>query len=213
MICRRSLLLLASSWPLAAPALAAAPAAAAEPAGRVSRSEGVVHVLRAGVASPLGEGDPVFRGDVLRTGPAAKIRIECADGLVVVIGPATEVSVAEYLDEGGAGGGGLALALDLLEGIVRLARPVARRAFRIDVRSQTAVASVRSTEWIVEAGPAGTGVLALTGRVQVEARAGGIVVLDGGGLGTDVAPGQTPRLPRRWGEGRRADALRRTSLP
>jgi hypothetical protein len=204
--CRRSLLAL----PLLLAVPAAAAGAAEEPAGRVSRREGVVHVVRAGVASPLGEGDPVFRGDGLRTGPASKVQIDCADGLVVVIGPATEVTVDEYLDEGG--GGGLALALGLLAGIVRLARPLAGRAFRIDVRSQTAVASVRSTEWVVEAGPAGTGVLALAGRVEVAARAGGVVVLEAG-FGTDVAQDQTPRLPRRWGEGRRADALRRTSLP
>lgn len=193
--------------------LAAAPGlpVAAEPAvaGRVGRHEGVVHVVRAGVATPLAEGDPVFGGDRLRTGPGAKVRIDCADGLVVVIGAATEVAIDEYVD--GGAGGGLALVLDLLDGIVRLARPVARRAFRIDVRSQTAVASVRSTEWVVESRPAGTGVLAVSGRVEVRALAGGVVVLEPG-FGTDVAPGQTPRLPARWGEPRRAAALSRTSL-
>ena len=203
---RMIVLALALALALAVPA----PGDAAVPAGHVSRREGVVHVLRAGVASPLAEGDPVFQGDRLRTGPGSKVRIECADGLVVVIGPATEVSVADYFDGGEAGG--LGLVLGLLEGIVRLARPVARRAFRIDVRSRTAVASVRSTEWVVEARPAaGTGVLALVGRVEVEAYAGGIVELDAG-FGTDVAPDQTPRLPARWGEARRADVLRRTSF-
>ena len=117
---RMIVLALALALALAGPA----PGDAAVPGGLVSRREGVVHVLRAGVASPLAEGDPVFQGVRLRTGPGSKVRIECADGLVVVIGPATEVSVADYFDGGEAGG--LGLVLGLLEGIVRLARPVAR---------------------------------------------------------------------------------------
>ena len=66
------------------------------------------------------------------------------------------------------------------------------------------MASVRSTEWLVESTAKGTGVLSLAGEVTVRGLAGGVVVLRPG-EGTDVAPGAPPRPPAIWGEARRRD--------
>ena len=57
--------------------------------------------------------------------------------------------------------------LGLLQGITRLigGEPKTRR--RIEIDTQTAVASVRSTEWLVDGTERGTGVLSIQGEVTV----------------------------------------------
>lgn len=182
-------------------------------AGVVARREGSVIAVRSGGDVWLEAGSPIFRGDGIRTGPGAKVRIDFAGGLVVVVGPATEVGVEEFLAGGSGGGSALTAAvLDLLVGIVRLVGPAeAGPARRIEVRTRVALASVRSTEWLVESAPAGTGVFVREGRVEVRGLVGAPVVLEPG-FGTDVPPGGPAATPRRWGEARRDAALARTTL-
>jgi hypothetical protein len=186
-----------------------------EVAARVARREGSAILLRPGDERPLEAGDELRRGDRITTGPAAKVRLEFADGLVVVVGPGTEVGVDDYLrPAGGDGGSGLELVLDLLVGIVRLIGPAEAGPRRVQVRTPSAIASVRSTEWIVDATPAGaTGVFVRVGTVEVAGRAGvgGSVVLEPG-QGTDVRPGAAPTPPATWRPARRDDALARTAL-
>ncbi len=81
----------------------------------------------------------------------------------------------------------------------------------IEVDTRTAVASVRSTEWLVESTARGTGFLSVEGVVEVRGLAGGAVSLRPG-QGTDVPPGGPPRPAATWGEARRRDALARTTL-
>jgi hypothetical protein len=186
------------------------PACAEElrPAGRVTARDGSVTVVRAEGDRPLEVGDALYRGDQIRTGPGAKVRIECAGGLVVVIGPRTDIGIDEYLPP--QDGSGLGMVLGLLTGIVRLIGP-AQPPQRLEVRTRVALAAVRSTDWLVDAGPAGAGVFAREGRVEVRGTAGGTVLLDPG-FGTDVAPGGRPESPHAWGAARRDAALAQTTL-
>jgi hypothetical protein len=192
------------------------PASAQRPeaAARVARREGSAVLHRPGEERPLRAGDELRRGDRISTGPTAKVRLEFADGLVVVVGPGTEVGVDEYLRPAG-GGSGLELVLGLLVGIVRLIGPAeAGGARRAQVRTPSAIASARSTEWIVDATPEGaTGVFVRAGSVEVVGRAGdgGRVVLEPG-QGTDVRPGAAPTPPATWRPARRDAALARTEL-
>jgi hypothetical protein len=81
------------------------------------------------------------------------------------------------------------------------------------VTTRTAVASVRSTQWIVDAGADSTGVFAIEGRVTVvDRQMRGGVILDPG-YGTDVRAGEPPSQPKRWGQKRVDDVTARTSLP
>ena len=73
------------------------------------------------------------------------------------------------------------------------------------------MASVRSTEWLVESTAKGTGVLSVAGEVTVRSLAGGAVVLRPG-EGTDVAPDAAPKAPAVWGAARRQAALARTAF-
>ncbi|HET6467571.1 MAG TPA: FecR domain-containing protein [Geminicoccaceae bacterium] len=198
---RLALAFLALAW--------AGPAAVAqEPDCVVVEQAGAVQVLRAARAELAAVGAPVSAQDAIRTGSAGKVRLECRGGLVIAIGPATRVGIDRYLAP--ADGSRLEAALAMAFGIVRLITGAPRPGRAVSVETATAVASTRSTEWLVDATARGTGVLALEGRVEVTG-AGVTVVLEPG-EGTDVAPGAPPSEPRVWGAARRADALARTTF-
>jgi hypothetical protein len=180
-----------------------------EAAGRVARLVGSGLLLRGGGSQPLAEGAALFLGDVVRTGLAAKVQIDCPDGLVVVVGPESEVRISDF--SRGRGLYSVELMLELLAGIVRLVGPAQAAPRRVDVLTRSALASVRSTDWLVTLTPTGTGVFSREGRVEVSGVAGGTVFLEAG-EGTDVALGTPPTPPRRWGDTRRDEALARTTL-
>jgi hypothetical protein len=183
--------------------------AAGDPIGAVTAQRGSVSVIRGPAIQALASGDPVFTDDIVRTAADARLLIVCHDGLRIAIGSGTEVVLRAYLADPGSGR--LQAMFGLLRGIIRLiGRPGAARQ-EIEVDTRTALASVRSTEWLVEATEKGTGVLAITGEVGVRGLAGGVVLLSPG-EGTDVPPGAPPRPPARWGEARRTDAVARTTL-
>jgi hypothetical protein len=194
---------------LAAAGAGPASAQVEEAVGEIASMSGSVLVLRGQGFTALGPGSAIFAADILRTGPDGKVLILCRDGLRLAIGSGTEVAVRTYLVD--APSGALQVALGLLRGIVRLIGGDSLRRQWIEVDTRTAVASVRSTEWLVESTPKGTGVLSLVGAVEVVGLAGGRVLLQPG-EGTDVPPGRPPNPPARWGAPRRLDAIARTTL-
>jgi hypothetical protein len=198
------------AWTLAMAAFAAGAAGAAaaqEPACRVREQTGAVQLLRAAGPELATVGAALAATEAVRTGSAGKVLLDCQGGLQIAVGPASEVRLDRYLAEGG---GRLEAALDMAFGIVRLLTGAPRPGRSIEVETRAAVASVRSTEWLVEATPRGTGVLAIEGRVEVTG-AGVTVALDPG-FGTDVAPGRPPEPPHLWGDARRSAAIARTML-
>lgn len=186
--------------------LAPSPAVMAQelaPIGWVADQTGVATVLRDRVPAPLIVGAPIFQADHVTTEADTRLTIEFADGSSVVLGPDCALSIDEFTTD--LKGGRLSAALTLLQGIVRaIVNPAQAGGF--EVRTETAIASARSTDWTVEVAPGTTAVLALDGTVAVAGRAGGEVLLEPG-EGTDVAAGQPPTPPTRWGEERRARTL------
>lgn len=203
---RRDTLLLAGAGLVS---LGFAAEGAEQPIGRVVGGSGTAAAVRGPDIVALAPGDAVYLHDIIRTGPASRLSIVGDDGLQILIGPGTELAIHNYLSQDRAGG--LEIVLGLLQGIARLigGEPKTRR--RIEVDTQTAVASVRSTEWLIESTERGTGVLSIQGEVTVVGLAGGSVVLRPG-QGTDVAPGVPPRPAVTWGQARRLDALARTTI-
>jgi hypothetical protein len=182
-------------------------ARAVEVAGRVARAEGSLSAIRSAGIVGLAVGDAVFMDDILRTGEGARALIACDDGLQIAIGPGTEMALRSFVAEAGS----VAVVLGLLQEITRLIGGVVAGGRTIEIDTRTAVASVRSTEWVVESTGRGTGVLAIIGEVTVRGLAGG-TARPGPGEGTDVVPGGLPKAPARWGETRRRDAITRTNL-
>ena len=177
--------------------------------GRVVSSNGTVAAVRGASIVALAPGDAVYPRDIVRTGVDSRLLIIGSDGLRMVIGANTELAIHSYLVHGPAGG--IEVVLGLLQGITRLIGGKSALPRSIAVDTRTAVASVRSTEWLIESTERGTAVLSIEGQVTVVGLAGGSVVL-GPGEGTDVPPGGPPKAAATWGQARRLDALARSTI-
>jgi hypothetical protein len=201
------LLLAAAAVPAAAQALRAI--------GTVGELVGDCVVSRAGgaPAQPLAVGSELYEGDRVRTADDARLRLEFVDGSVVQLGASTELALDWFLhapDEQTEN-----VVLRASAGILRvIAQLVLPRASYV-VQTPTAAASVRGTDWIVEAAPEASAIVALEGRVAVRNVASAVpgeVVL-GPGEGVTVTPGAPPPDPAVWGDARRESFIARTTVP
>ncbi len=188
------------------------PAAAQSPAriGTVVQQLGSVTVLRGSEPAVLRIGAPVFQGDRVITGSMARIRIELTDRSVLAIGSDTDVALTEQVSD--SEGNPIRNVVSLLYGIVRATVQRVGPRQSSDIETQSAIASARSTDWLVEAGPGMSAVFVIEGEVTVGACTGGMVQLTPG-LGTDVIGTAPPTAPAAWPQDRRDAALARTQLP
>lgn len=192
---------------------AAAPALGAGPVGEVQTVIGAAELVRAGAVTPLRPGMSVETGDELRTGPAGRLRVRFKDGSAATLGSDATMTVERFEEPGGAGTRDAALAV--AGGFVRTVAEKLAGLSRFEVRTPTAVAAARSTEWIVEVTREGTAVMAMSGRVSVRSTGpdpGSPVDLNPG-EGTDVAPGAAPQPARSWGQARISRARDATTMP
>jgi len=202
-----AVLFFSSAAPLG-PAGKAFAAEAGEAVGRVIQLGGQVEVRNAGALRSLALGDEVVEGDLLRTGRDAYVKIAQLNGSWIFLGADSAVVLSRHLlDPDGVGRKGL---ITLVLGILRakLLGPPWREGFEIKTRA--AIASVRSTEWIVEARPEKSAVFVVEGEVAVTARANRARVILGPGMGTDVFLGGGPSPAKAWGPERVADVMART---
>ena len=145
----------------------------------------------AGEWAALRAGQAVAFEAKIATGSATRVRITCDDGVVVTVGTSTEINLESLVSPGPS------VVLQLIDGIVGLLVPDAGPGF--DVRTPLAIASVRSTEWLVEHGRAdGSAVFVRAGRVAVRPRDGGAVTL-GPGEGVTVTPEGVAGEVKTWG--------------
>ncbi|MEQ8966920.1 MAG: FecR family protein [Azospirillaceae bacterium] len=193
--------------------LAALPAAAQEDAGEaVGRIGGLIGDARLvsaeGDSRPAAEGVPVELGDRVITGPGSRLELVFADGSRVVIGSTSDLSIERYLTS--AGGTRRNAVLSLLDGILRaIVRP---GGGEFEVESRAAVASVRSTELVVDVWRTRTAVFVREGRVDVLGRSGPLRTLEPG-EGVGVRFGGPVPQPGRWSQERIDEVLARTSDP
>ena len=172
---------------------------AAEPIARVVGQDGVAFVLRSVAApQPLSVGADLYVDDEVRTGADGRVVVESNAGLKLVIGAASEVRVRRWLVEHQQSR--IDIALGMVPGIMRLFGEPVDKARSVEVQTRAAVASVRSTEWVVDATAAGTAVLSIEGPVEVRSPAGGVTL--GTGDGTDVQLDGAPGAPVQWGQAR-----------
>jgi len=160
---------------------------------------------------PLEEGRPVFEGDRIVTGAGARVRLELVDGSVLQLGENTELYLDWVLHAPAYESRNV--VLELAAGILRsVVEAIAPRS-RVELRTETAVASVRGTEWITEA-TAASAIVTLDGQVAVRNRredVAGEVVL-GPGEGTTVEADAPPTEPSVWGDARRESFIERSAI-
>ncbi|SNS61123.1 FecR domain-containing protein [Antarctobacter heliothermus] len=138
--------------------------------------------------------------DRIETAERGLVTLVCPDDLRITVGPSSVVVLVD-VDQGATGWGA-----SLSTGIARFARPLFGGA-RFEVRTPSAVASVRSTVWTIEATAEATAVFVREGQVVVtpvaEAPADGPTeaVLDAGqGVEVSVSDGLGP--VEDWGRNR-----------
>jgi hypothetical protein len=198
---------------LVAAAAACIVAAAARPAPAQDRSAcvaarvvGEVSVLRAMNPLPMRPGMPLTQGDQITTGADGRVEVLCGDGSSLVVGGRTRVRLSIFTPKRSA-------VLELLEGILRTVLPSGHAWEQFDIVTRTAVASVRSTTWIVDAKADTTGVFVESGGVLVSSRTTQDQVFVPAGFGTDVDLRADRLTTKQWGQARIDDALSRTRLP
>lgn len=183
-------------------------ATAAEGVAQVSRLSGTVTVLRdSGEITPA-VGDEIKVEDTIRSGPGSRAEVTFSDGSVLTIGPDSEVAVAFFAPEPSES----TALLDLVSGIARMTVNKATSWGRFEVRTTTAVASVRGTDYLVEAIPGKSAIFVNEGRVAVSSRAGSGTVILRQGQGVDVPAERGPLTVKTWGEKRRNEALARVTF-
>ncbi|MBI2255887.1 MAG: FecR domain-containing protein [Proteobacteria bacterium] len=133
--------------------------------GAVAKVRGTASLSRAGQQVVLQGGEEVAAGDVVTTLADSRLRIELKDGSQLSLGELTRMTIAafEFTPEDMKRDA----AFDLKEGILEAITAKVASGSRFVIRTRNAVAATRSTEWIVTAEKAQTGVYVVEGKVDV----------------------------------------------
>ena len=202
---------------LCAVALGGVGPAGAQPAavGTVTDLVGEATVTRHGAsaAQAMGVGTELFEGDRIRTETGARLQLRLQDGSVLTCGEATDLTLDWVLYAPDQDTRSILLRVPL--GIVRAVTELLVPHSTYEMYTNTAVISVRGSEWIAEAQPDATAIVSLEGEIavrNVEPGIPGEVVL-GPGEGVTVETVTPPPAPTVWGDARRNDFIERTTVP
>lgn len=162
--------------------------------------QGPATVERNGQSLNAAAGAVLTTNDKLVTGPQARVEIRCNDGIRLNVGADTTLELSTLVAGGAARQN---VVLRLLNGIVRVALPALRSWRRFEVQTPSAVASVRATDWIVQAEKSGaTAVFVVEGQVLASNRAGSEGAFLQAGEGIDFRADGGMAATIRWGEAR-----------
>ncbi len=131
---------------LALLALAAPPGVEAA-AARVESVQVPAWLVRNGNRLPVNAGLPLEAGDVLHTGPKARLRLRLAEGSLVKLGPNAELQL-QALKPPTTPGGLFEGLLDVVKGAFRFTTTLLSKAHRrrLDVRISNVTAGIRGTD-------------------------------------------------------------------
>lgn len=183
-----------------------APLAVADATAQQTRScavaalQGEAALERAGQRQTVVVGTILTADDRLLSFREARVEIRCNDGVRINIGADTRLELATLV---GPPQTSRSVVMRLLEGIVRVALPAVRSWRHFEVQTPTAVASVRSTDWIVQTAKDGaTAVFVVEGQVLAADRAGSKGAFLNAGEGIDFAADGSMAASVVWGEAR-----------
>lgn len=174
--------------------MAPAHASTLQAAGVIVSSDGDTSLSRTGqITSPAGRLQEVFAGDRLLTGSNGRISLRFSDGMQMNLGPASQLSIDDYLhnDQGDRGW------FDLIRGSLRTVTGLIgkRSAKSFRLKTPTAVIGVRGTDFSVVQRDchAGQCTSPTLGAMEVTVASGAIDVANGSGQ-VRVKAGQTARI-------------------
>lgn len=162
----------------------------------ITSVDGAPLVSARGVRSWTAEvGLGLGRDASLRTGPGARATLACDGDLRVIVGPDTEFVVLRLLEDAPK-----ISRLRIVRGIVGFLFGNDDPDRGIEVRTPSAVAAVRSTEWAMRVTGGASAVCARDGTVFVFGETGPARLEPGDGI--DVAADGTSGAVARWGQPR-----------
>ena len=209
------LLLIVAAVCLVMPGAAGPAWAQAAAVGTVTDLVGEAVVTRQGGGAPqaLSVGSELLEGDRIHTEPGARLRLRLRDGSVLTCGEATELVLdwVLYAPEQESRNVLLRVPLGIVRALTELLVPYSS----YEMHTNTAVISVRGSEWISEAQADATAILSLEGEIgvrNVDPAVPGAVAL-GPGEGVTVEAGAPPPTPTVWGAARRDSFIERTTVP
>ncbi len=146
----------------------------------------------------LKSGDAVRVSETLDVPAGGTLKLQMADGSVILISPGSSMTVANY----SVGGAGRNAKFSLAQGMLRALVTPVREASNFEVSTPVGTASVRSgsADWFIEAqaGSARVGVLA--GVIDLTSAATSRSVSIPAHWGTRLEAGRDPMLPRVWSQ-------------
>lgn len=174
-----------------------------------ARVIGDASIARDGATQPVRPSMPLRQGDRLITDAGGRVEVRCPDGSSLIVGERSTVRLSIFITDDRPHNA----AIELLEGIVRTLLPSGHTWERFDIVTRTAVASVRSTTWIVDAKPDTSGVFVEDGNVLVSSRVNQATIYLPAGFGVDVGTQPATLEARVWGPPRLADVQARLRMP
>jgi len=176
--------------------------ALAAPVGTFTKVEGKVDILRLSEAAtvPVQVGDPVSLGDAIRTKRNGRAEIQFRDDTLIQLAPETRITIDEYSYRGGdtREKGLIGLLRGKMRAIVAKLKaavvPVSRTDASFNVKTPTAIAGVKGTDFIVYYERGVTGVIFIDGEGYVynPGKPGRVITVKGGQasfvLGEDDPP-------------------------
>lgn len=163
-------------------------------AGVIVSSAGDTSLSRTGqITSPAGRLQEVFAGDRLLTGATGRISLRFSDGMQMNLGPASQLSIDDYLHDQKGDRGWFDLIRGSLRTVTGLIGKRSPKSFRL--KTPTAVIGVRGTDFSViqrdcHAGDCSKPEL---GAMEVTVASGAVDVANGAGQ-VRVKAGQTARI-------------------
>lgn len=159
---------------------------------------------------PLVANTPIHLGDTIISA-VGKAKIALDDGTIVSVGENSRVRIADF----NSASNNMKTRISLVSGALRLLVAKITPVGKFEVETETAIAAVRGTDWLIEATPELTSVAVLSGVVAVSGRDGQAqmtVVLNEPGEGTDVYRGTAPTAVAGWGARRLIGVLGRATF-
>lgn len=186
-------------------------AAAESPIGEVLGVRGAVFLAAGAGREALIPRQPVHRADTI-IAQDGKAEILLNDGSIISVGSNSRLQLSQYE---GTANGRLMARLRLLDGVLRLFVNRATGGGVFEIETETAVAAVRGTDWLIEAVPGRTGVAIIKGTIAVSgvgAQRQAVVLLQRPGDGVDVRRGEPPGPVHPWSHDRFAATLARATF-
>ncbi|MEQ6250314.1 FecR family protein [Sulfitobacter sp. HNIBRBA3233] len=131
----------------------------------------------------------------LRTGAGARATLQCNEDLRVLVGPSSQIAVARFAKEAPQ-----TFGMRLVQGIAGFFYDSSQPDGTVQIRTPSAVAAVRSTEWAMRVTDGASAVFARAGAVFVFGDNGRVQL--GAGDGVDVSATGAVGPVVQWGQGR-----------